>query len=67
MEGCEDGFDIEDDDEDDLSPPLRPVGSVCLLQGPEGQGVHGVELPWSLWMVSKYAGTVNLTSSRLGR
>ena len=55
--GHEDGFDSEDDEEDELSPSLRPVGTVCLQQGPQGQGVA----------VEFVGGTVNLTSSRLRR
>ena len=58
--GHEDGFDIEDDEEDDLLPTLHPVGAVCLLQGLHGQGVHAVAREF-------VRATVNLTSSRLGR
>ena len=57
--GHEDGFDTEDDEEHDLLPTLHPVGTACLLQGLHGQGVRVAR--------EFVRGTVNLTSSRLGR
>lgn len=67
--GRKDGFDTEEDEEDDMSPSLRPVGAVCLPEGPVPPrrgplGVHGQQLGVHGEQV---VGTLHLTRSGLGR